>query len=157
MYTRSTELYHYGVKGMKWGVRKKPIKEWKERRAVTNKHNSDIKTRYKNAKQKVEKGKISKDSREYKDALNARRQNLAGRFGAFALGFGKSDQGRYYQHRENGKTQFEAAIRTIGRKTLRDAAVYSSVRLGLEYMRRKDGLFSSIYAESVIGDLRRGR
>ena len=73
-------LAHYGVKGMKWGVRKKrePVTKWGQRRARTNLHNQEIKDRWESAKADVESGKLSKTSSRYRKARFDRAKNLGG-------------------------------------------------------------------------------
>lgn len=162
MYYYSPYLMHYGVKGMKWGVRRsiqdwgndvnrfasdvsqrsisdvsqrvirdtkrdasRPVQAWKQRRATTNAHNRAIKKRWQQQKRSGVKG-----SAEYNAARSARRRNLAGRAVAFTTGFGKSDQGRYYQHRQAGMTKTEAALRVVGKRTVRHLAVDAVVNVG---------------------------
>lgn len=137
MYTRSfeNELYHYGVKGMKWGIRKRedtpsgPRTAWGRRRQTTNQHNAAIKKRYQDARSAVESGKLSKKSTEYKQARNARIKNLAGR-AAIASVAGKSAQGRYYQYREKGETKAKAVLKTVGHNAVSSAAVRAAAVAG---------------------------
>lgn len=91
LYTSS--LYHSGIKGMKWGVRCK-------------------------AKKDAKAGVLSKQSEEYIHARDARMKNLGGRALAFAGGYWKSDQGRYYQHRAKGRSVVNAASRVYVRRAL---------------------------------------
>lgn len=65
------ELYHYGVKGMKWGHRKKretagPRTNWGKNRAYVKEQDAADKAQWKAAKAKVKSGQISKKSAEYK-------------------------------------------------------------------------------------------
>lgn len=117
-------LVHYGVKGMKWGVRKKrePVTKWGQRRARTNLHNQEIKDRWERAKADVESGKLSKTSSQYRKARFDRAKNLGGR-AAVSLVAGKSAQGRYYQYRDKGETKTKSLLKTIGRQSLSSAAV----------------------------------
>lgn len=48
----TSSLYHSGVKGMKWGIR----------RTVTSQHNLDIKNNWTVAKNKAKAGVLSKQS-----------------------------------------------------------------------------------------------
>lgn len=138
MYVRPypDELYHYGVKGMKWGVRKPeetsgtPRTAWGRRRQTTNQHNAEIKKRYQSAKDAVASGKLSKSSTEYKQARNARVKNLAGRAVVSTVA-GKSAQGRYYQYRQNGETKAKALIKTVGHNAVSSAAVRASAAVGI--------------------------
>lgn len=138
MYVRPPvdELMHYGVKGMKWGVRRErdagssPRTAWGRRRQTTNQHNADIKKRYQSAKAAVEAGKLSKSSTEYKQARNARIKNLAGRAVASTVA-GKSAQGRYYQYRENGETRMKSALKTIGHNAVSSTAIRASAAAGM--------------------------
>ena len=136
-------LMHHGVKGMKWGVRKKPDvsqsgtnfsygtakTRWGANRQRTKAHNKSIKSTYKQAKSDVKSGKISKESQEYKSARSARRKNLAGRAAAKVGGFGKANQGRYYAHRDSGKSVAESALRTYGNKAVKAAVVGTAVTI----------------------------
>lgn len=65
------ELYHSGVKGMKWGVRKRressgPRTNWGKNRAYAKEQDAINKARWKETKQQVKSGKLSKDSAKYK-------------------------------------------------------------------------------------------
>lgn len=85
--TQETELYHYGIKGMKWGVRRarrenakidKSFKEWNEnaRKRDTaislGKQANVAKMDYeRNSKDKALKGSYKKAKKEYKKALRS--------------------------------------------------------------------------------------
>lgn len=102
--TYNSYLMHHGTKGMKCGIR----------RTVASQHNLDIKNNWTVAKNKAKAGVLSKQSEEYIHARDARMKNLGGRALAFAGGYWKSDQGRYYQHREKGRSVVNAAARVGG-------------------------------------------
>lgn len=68
---QNNELYHYSVKGMKWGHRKKretagPRTNWGKNRAYAREQDAADKAQWKAAKAKVKSGQISKKSAEYK-------------------------------------------------------------------------------------------
>lgn len=138
--TNSQEEYlvHFGVKGMKWGVRRKSFTgtdfsygdaktRWGANRKRASDHNKAIKETYKKAKADVKAGKLKKDSKRYKDA---RVKNLAGRAAATATGHTKSQQGRYYAHRASGKSTVEAAALTFANRTLKGMAAQAAIYQG---------------------------
>lgn len=137
------ELYHYGVKGMKWGVRKPVYKvanlTGKMARNATNslqgrtafgenavgrnrraakQHNLEIKRNYQNAKARVENKEISRFSKEYRQAKSARVKNLAGRAITQQMGFTDSGRGSYYRNRQMGESKAKSALKAIGRQTV---------------------------------------
>ena len=134
--TYNSYLMHHGTKGMKWGVRRtiarKSILPGSWGRAVTTsrEHDLDIKNRWTVAKNKAKAGVLSKNSQEYREAKSARQRNFWGTFAANAAGFGRASQGRYYQHRANGKSVVEAAARVYVRKALVGAAAGAAINLG---------------------------
>lgn len=136
-------LAHYGVKGMKWGVRKRrdPVTKWGQRRATARAHNEQIKSEWERQKSLQKQGKVSKSDASYQNARSARTRNLAGRAAATSVGFGKSLQGRYYQHRENGKSVTEAALRTYGRQLAVSVAAGTALNVGrnlvAQYLRNR--------------------
>ena len=136
-------LAHYGVKGMKWGVRKRrdPVTKWGQRRAIARAHNEQIKSEWERQKNLQKQGKVSKSDASYQNARSARTRNLAGRAAATSVGFGKSLQGRYYQHRENGKSVTEAALRTYGRQVAVSVAAGAALNVGrtlvTQYLRNR--------------------
>ena len=136
-------LAHYGVKGMKWGVRKRrdPVTKWGQRRATARAHNEQIKSEWERQKSLQKQGKVSKSDASYQNARSARTRNLAGRAAATSTGFGKSLQGRYYQHRENGKSVTEAALRTYGRQLAVTVAAGTALNVGrnlvAQYLRNR--------------------
>ncbi len=120
--TYNSYLMHHGTKGMKWGVR----------RTVASQHNLDIKNNWTVAKNKAKAkaGVLSKQSEEYIHARDARMKNLGGRDLAFAGGYWKSDQGRYYQHRAKGRSVVNAAARVYVRRALIGAAAGMAMSIG---------------------------
>lgn len=134
--TYNSYLMHHGTKGMKWGVKRtiarKSILPGSWGRAVTTsrQHDLDIKNRWTVAKNKAKAGVLSKNSQEYIEAKSARQRNFLGTFAADAAGFGRAYQGRYYQHRANGKSVVEAAARVYVRKALVGAAAGAAINLG---------------------------
>lgn len=57
-------------------------------------------------------------------------KNLGGRALAFAGGYWKSDQGRYYQHRAKGRSVVNAAARVYVRRALIGAAAGAVMSIG---------------------------
>lgn len=136
-------MYHYGVKGMKWGVRKtvstaistassNPNNRTlfgenavgRNRRAAKQ-HNIAIKNQvtsakstYKSAKKSGNKAAVSSAKADLKVAKSARRKNLAGRAATQMIGFTDSGRGSYYRNRELGKSKVESALNAVGRQAV---------------------------------------
>lgn len=87
-------------------------------------------------KNKAKAGVLSKNSQEYREAKSARQRNFWGTFAADAAGFGQASQGRYYQHRANGKSVVESAARVYVRKALVGAAAGARIALSAYANRR---------------------
>lgn len=104
--------------------------KWGIRRTVASQHNLDIKNNWTVAKNKAKAGVLSKQSEEYIHARDARMKNLGGRALAFAGGYWKSDQGRYYQHRAKGRSVVNSAARVYVRKALIGAAAGAAMSIG---------------------------
>ena len=138
-----TSFMHYGVKGMKWGIRKKrsePVTKWGQRRKKAEDHNRRIKEQWERVKNDPN---VSKSA--YNKARNARLKNLAGRF--FVSGVaGKSFQGQYYQYREAGESKAMALVRTAGRRLPTKIALNSAILLGASALGfTATGLYSDYY------------
>lgn len=104
--------------------------KWGIGRTVASQHNLDIKNNWTVAKNKAKAGVLSKQSEEYIHARDARMKNLGGRALAFAGGYWKSDQGRYYQHRAKGRSVVNAAARVYVRRALIGAAAGMAISIG---------------------------
>lgn len=136
-------LMHYGVKGMKWGIRKKrsePVTKWGQRRKKAEDHNRKIKEQWERVKNDPN---VSKET--YNRARNARLKNLAGRF--FVSGVaGKSIQGQYYQYRDAGETKTKALLKTAARRLPTRVAFNSAIVLGATALGfTSAGLYSDYY------------
>lgn len=159
----NNELYHYGVKGMKWGVRKKRDSASKinpnnrtlfgenavgRNRRAAKQHNIAIRNQKEAAKQNLHAAKqtknekkIAKAEQEYKQAKSARRKNLAGRAATQMMGFTDSGRGSYYRNREMGKSVVESALNAYGRQTMTilqstSGPFAAGTLLGEQYLRR---------------------
>lgn len=135
-------LIHYGVLGMKWGVRKKqPITSKStsgSSRKIANAHNRELRDNYKNSKKEyksakktykqAKKGKIDVSVQDAKKNLNNSKasyqyhankysQNINNRQSMSMLGIGKTAQGTYYKARNNGKSKTNAALRAVGKQS----------------------------------------
>lgn len=134
---------HYGVKGMRWGIRKKrsePTTKWGQRRKTADEHNQKIKEQWERVKNDPN---VSKET--YNKARNARLKNLAGRF--FVSGVaGKSMQGQYYQYRDAGETKAKALLKTAARRLPTRVALNSAIVLGATALGfTSAGLYSDYY------------
>lgn len=134
---------HYGVKGMRWGIRKKrsePTTKWGQRRKIADEHNQKIKEQWERVKNDPN---VSKET--YNKARNARLKNLAGRF--FVSGVaGKSMQGQYYQYRDAGETKAKALLKTAARRLPTRVALNSAIVLGATALGfTSAGLYSDYY------------
>ena len=127
-------MYHHGIKGMKWGVRRARSSNPNNRtlfganavgrnRRVAKQHNiatrervTTAKSVYKSAKKSGSKTKISSAKSELKSAKSARRKNLAGRAATQMIGFTDSGRGSYYRNRELGKSKVESVLNAYGRQ-----------------------------------------
>ena len=157
-------MYHHGVKGMKWGVRKKiqsvnPNQRTlfganavgRNRRAAKQ-HNIAIKNRVTVAKSKYESAKNSNNvnsiktaKSELKRAKSARRKNLAGRAATQLLGYTDSGRGSYYRNRQLGRSKVTSALLAYGRQNITHLqssnAVFAAATLsGEQYLRKKNVL-----------------
>ncbi len=157
-------MYHHGVKGMKWGVRKKiqsvnPNQRTlfgtnavgRNRRAAKQ-HNIAIKNRvtvakskYKSAKNSNNINSIKTAKSELKRAKSARRKNLAGRAVTQALGYTDSGRGSYYRNRQQGRGKVTSALRSYGRQTITglqfsDPVFAAATLSGEQYLRKKNVL-----------------
>lgn len=138
-----TDLYlqHHGVKGMKWGVRKKVdavgVNVKGKRYGVTKgdvtafganaagrnrqtakRHNLKIKEDYQTAKnERRQAASAYRQARSaYRQARSARVRNLAGRAVTQTMGFTDSGRGSYYRHRAAGEGKVTSALKAYGRQ-----------------------------------------
>lgn len=154
----NNELYHHGVKGMKWGVRryqnkdgtyiKKGLQRFDKDMSTYESAKADVKT----AKQQYKSGKITKDSyKKKKNALKTSKKTLNKSYDQLKLDY-RADQGRELYKR--GKTitnntlnrQYRSAG-IIAATVIADAALKST---GYESYRRFAGVPISSLTPAAI-------
>lgn len=97
------ELYRYGVKGMKWGVRRKressePRTNWGKNRQYAKQQDAENKRMWKETKAKVKSGQLSKKSAEYKKERRRYNDYNTNRFNmTYYYGMSKAARGKHMQ------------------------------------------------------------
>ena len=115
----SDDLSHFGVKGMKWGVRRK------EARAAATAVDKAIKKKYKDVKSKHKLGMAS--DAPLRAAKNAKAANRLSRYQ-----MSKTDRGRYILARHaHDKAAAQKVLRRAGAKRLATAAVGMAATVGM--------------------------
>lgn len=115
----SDDLSHFGVKGMKWGVRRK------EARAAATAVDKAIKKKYKDVKAKHQLGMAS--DAQLRAAKNAKAANRLSRYQ-----MSKTDRGRYILARQaHDKAAAQKVLRRAGAKRLATAAVGMAATVGM--------------------------
>lgn len=114
-----SDVSHFGVKGMKWGVRRK------EARAAATAVDKAIKKKYKDVKAKHQLGMAS--DAQLRAAKNAKAANRLSRYQ-----MSKTDRGRYILARQaHDKATAQKVLRRAGAKRLATAAVGMAATVGM--------------------------
>lgn len=117
-----SDIEHHGVKGMKWGVRRK------QARAAATAVDKAVKKKYKDVKAKHQLG-LASDS-QLRAAQNARNANRLSRYS-----MSKTDRGRYILARQaNDRATAQKVIKRSGAKRLAAAGVGIAASVGMAFL-----------------------
>lgn len=119
----NNELYHYGVLGMRWGVRKQ------EKNAVLSNrraHKTNIKS-YSKAVKQHRKGVTSDETFNRIEGLNSRTRNRVSKQSSLKTAaqvglFGNKGALEYNTRRANGETRGKATAKVLAKNTVKNGA-----------------------------------